>query len=83
MMLSTKRTKILQSKSGQAVVEYMLVMTVFVILTAWGLNMLKCSLHQIWVQMACDVLYPYPNDDSIGENKAYCTPLKTDCIPSM
>ena len=79
--------KKLQNKSGQAIVEYVLVMAVFVTLTAWGLNMLKCSLHQVWVQMACDILYPYPVKDSsmsnMPENKTYCEPLKTNCLPSI
>jgi hypothetical protein len=85
MMLFTKRTKRLQSKSGQAIVEYVLVMSVFVVLTAWGLNMLKCSLHRIWIQMACEVLYPYPNSEAnnIQENKDYCSPIEDDCIPSI
>ncbi|MBN1115213.1 MAG: hypothetical protein JXA66_07725 [Oligoflexia bacterium] len=62
----------MSNKKGQAYVEYILVMVAVVLVAAWGLGMLKCYLHQIWVKMACDIIYPYPAHEAQGELQDYC-----------
>ena len=64
-----------RNKKGQAVVEYVLVLSVMVIIIVWGLGYIKCSLHTIWVQMACDIVQPYPYKDS-PQQENYCQPVK-------
>jgi len=64
-----------RNKSGQAVVEYVLVLAVMVMIVIWGLGTIKCSLHTIWIRMACDVIQPYPKD-KIPQKLEYCEPEK-------
>jgi len=69
-----------RNKSGQAVVEYVLVLSVVVIIIIWGLGFIKCSLHGIWIQMACDIVQPYPYKIApAGQQKDYCKPI-TECF---
>lgn len=69
---------ILKNNNGQALVEYVMVLAVMVIIGAWGLSMLKCSLHGIWVSISCDILYPYPYSMVETENN-YCQKIE-DCF---
>ncbi len=64
-----------RNKRGQAVVEYVLVLAVMVMIILWGLGTIKCSLHTIWIKMACDVIQPYPQG-KIPNKLEYCTPEK-------
>jgi Flp pilus assembly pilin Flp len=70
--------KVKKNKSGQAVVEYVLILGLVVSIVVWGFGYIKCSLHGIWVKMACDVLYPYPYGD-VEQKESYCEP-KDDCF---
>jgi Flp pilus assembly pilin Flp len=65
--------KVKKNKSGQAVVEYLLILVLVVSVVVWGFGYIKCSLHGIWVKMACDVLYPYPYSQ-VKEKEDYCEP---------
>jgi hypothetical protein len=64
-----------RNKSGQAVVEYVLVLSVMVVIVIWGLGYIKCSLHTLWINMACDIIEPYPKSQS-PQPPAYCEPVK-------
>jgi len=64
-----------RNKRGQAVVEYVLVLAVMVMIIIWGLGYIKCSLHSIWIKMACDVIQPYPKN-KIPQPPEYCEPVK-------
>jgi hypothetical protein len=70
------RRKNLKNRSGQALVEYMLVIALMVTSLAWGFNILKCRLYGLWVNMACDVFFPYPKDldDSGILRRNVCNP---------
>ena len=70
--------KVKKNKSGQAVVEYVLILSLVVTVVVWGFGYIKCSLHGVWVKMACDVLYPYPYKD-VDKQESYCEP-KGDCF---
>ena len=66
-----------RNKSGQAVVEYVLVLSVMVIIIIWGLGYIKCALHTMWIKTACDIIEPYPyNEAPASEQKYYCQPVK-------
>jgi hypothetical protein len=67
-----------RNKSGQAVVEYVLVLAVMVTIIIWGLGYIKCSLHTIWIRMACDIIQPYPKD-KMPQEPEYCKPI-TQCF---
>ena len=68
---------IFKNNKGQAVVEYVLVMSVFVVVAVSGFSYLKCNLHGIWVKMACDILYPYPQHKAGNDLEEYCKEI--DC----
>lgn len=67
--------KVKKNKKGQAVVEYVLVLTTIVIIVVWGLGFIKCSLHTMWIRMACDIIYPYPAG-SLEPKPEHCEPIK-------
>ena len=64
-----------RNKSGQAVVEYVLVLSVMVIIIVWSLGYIKCALHTMWVKTACDIIEPYPYSES-PQQKDYCKPVQ-------
>jgi Flp pilus assembly pilin Flp len=66
-----------KKKAGQAAVEYILILAMVVTVIIWGFGYIKCSLHKVWINMACDVLYPYPS--KVAGEQAYCQPI-TDCF---
>ncbi|MEI6092061.1 MAG: hypothetical protein WCQ47_00080 [bacterium] len=63
-----------KKKAGQAAVEYMLILAMVVTIIIWGFGYIKCSLHGVWVKMACDVIYPYPYK-LVDDKKEYCEPI--------
>lgn len=67
-----------KNKKGQAVVEYVLVLSTIVVIVIWGFGFIKCSLHGMWIRMACDIIYPYPST-LIDNNPEYCKPID-DCF---
>jgi Flp pilus assembly pilin Flp len=70
----------IKNKKGQAVVEYVMLLSVVAMLAIFGFSYVKCQLHTIWITNACDILYPYPYQEAEGDLSKYCTPL-TDCMP--
>jgi len=60
-----------KKNAGQAAVEYILILAMVVTIVVWGFGYIKCSLHKVWVNMACDVLYPYPYS-SVTQKEQYC-----------
>lgn len=65
-----------KNKRGQAVVEYVLVLSTVVVIVIWGFGFIKCSLHGMWIKMSCDIIYPYPHGADAPE---YCKPID-DCF---
>lgn len=66
---------IIKNNSGQALVEYVVVLAIMVVIAVWSLSMLKCSLHGIWVSISCDIIYPYPYSEA-GVDNEYCKKIE-------
>jgi Flp pilus assembly pilin Flp len=71
--------KIKKNNKGQAAVEYVLMLTVVMLLVYTGLRYVKCTLHTIWIKTACNIVYPYPADEITDNTKDFCKPLN-DCF---
>jgi hypothetical protein len=66
-------------KSGQALLEYMLVVALMVTALVWGFSILKCNLYSFWVTTACDVFYPYPASKAPDLKRVVCDVSVVDC----